>query len=77
MAARLELLEEVQNEAEGEEAEEEGLWVRGCNPFPLNSLVKEMQLIKTWRSFRECFFSLTEITAILSCDNSYQSKQLK
>lgn len=33
MEARLELLEEVQNEADGEEAEEEGLWVRACSPF--------------------------------------------
>lgn len=35
MEARLELLEEVLNEAEGEEAGEEELWVRGskyeCN----------------------------------------------
>lgn len=33
MEARQELLEEVQNEADGEEAEEEGLWVRACSPF--------------------------------------------
>lgn len=33
MEARLELLEEVQNEAEGEEAEEEGLQVSGCSPL--------------------------------------------
>lgn len=39
MEARLVSLEEAQNEAEGEEAEEEGLWVRGCNPFLLDSLV--------------------------------------
>lgn len=32
MEARLQLLEEAQNEAEGEEAEEEELWVRGCYP---------------------------------------------
>lgn len=42
MEARLELLEEVQSEAEGEEAEEEGLSVSGCNPLQLNWLVKEM-----------------------------------
>lgn len=53
MEARLELLEEVQNEADGEEAEEEGLWVRGSNPFLLNSLVK---VIQSWRSYREHFF---------------------
>lgn len=29
----MELLEEEQNEAEGGEAEEEELWVRGCNSF--------------------------------------------
>lgn len=46
MEAKLELLEEVQNEAEGEEAGEEGLWVRSFIPFVLflfSSLVKEVQ----------------------------------
>lgn len=33
MEARLELLEEAQNEADGEEAEEEELWVRGSLHF--------------------------------------------
>lgn len=33
MEAKLELLEEVQNEAEGEEAGEEGPWVRSFIPF--------------------------------------------
>lgn len=33
MEARLELPEEVQSEAEGDGAEEEGLLVSGCNPF--------------------------------------------
>lgn len=33
MEARLELLEEAQNEAVGEEAEEEELWVRGSLHF--------------------------------------------
>lgn len=54
MEGRLDLLEEVQNEAEGEEAGEEGLWVRGSNPFLLNSLVKKIQ---TWMSYREHFIN--------------------
>lgn len=41
MEARLELLEEVPNEAEGDEAEEEELWVRGCNAFLLKPIHKE------------------------------------
>lgn len=36
MEARLELLEEVANEAEGDEAEEEELWVRAAILFCVN-----------------------------------------
>lgn len=43
MEAKLGLREEVQNEAEGEEAEEEGPWVRSFIPFLFCSLVKEVQ----------------------------------
>lgn len=41
MEARLELLEEVPNEAEGEEAGEEELWVRSCNTFLLKLIHNE------------------------------------
>lgn len=41
MEARLELLEEVANEAEGDEAEEEELWVRGCSTFLLQLIHNE------------------------------------
>lgn len=41
MEARLELLLEVVNEAEGAEAEEEELWVRDCNTFLLKLIHNE------------------------------------
>lgn len=58
MEARREQLEEVQSEAEGEEAEEEGLWVSGYNPLQLNLWVKEMQLSKLRGRMEGEFFFL-------------------
>lgn len=46
MEARLGLLEEVLNEAEGEEAEEEELWVRGCDTFLLKRMNTTNQYIE-------------------------------
>lgn len=58
MEARPELLEEVLNEAEGEGAEEEELWVRGCNTFLLKRIHKEyIQLINIQICNDECMFN--------------------
>lgn len=46
MEPRLGLLEEVQSEADGGEAEEEELWVRGCTVFLMN-LGKIMDMLWT------------------------------
>lgn len=55
MEARLELLEEVANEAEGDEAEEEELWVRGCNTFLCKLIHNDLIQLINIRKWNEDF----------------------
>lgn len=67
MEPRLGLLEEVQSEADGGEAEEEELWVRGCTAFPMNRPVSKTSTAPQAR-FRQFFclvFSYSFYTATL------------
>lgn len=64
MEPRLGLLEEVQSEADGGEAEEEELWVRGCTVFLMN-LGKLMDML--WMVFSLGFsYSVRKLLLLLA-----------